>query len=210
MKRTFLLLCAAAAPFSTAPTFAALTTQQYWSFNPTYVTAGDPGQWTVTPNITDNTFPNPTGNAPQALITAESYNDVDRIFSNVESVMLTIGNYPDPNPQKIIDLYVYHIGGFSPDNASITNSDNPLSSVASLGATTGVFGSYTVSYSKWQITPNPAWEQISFTMTGENTLWQIGVETECVPAPVIPAPGAFLLSSLSAGLVGWMRRRKAL
>ncbi len=211
MKRELVVLCAVAALFSATPAFAGLTTQQIWNLRAQDVSSLNPTQWGAVPSSTDNTFANPLGNVPYALITAPngSYDSEAKTFSNVESVVLTLGNYPDPNPLKIITLYVYHVGGFSLDNVSMTGSTDPLNSVTLIESSNGSFGNMTVSYSKWEITPNPAWEEITFTMSGENVLGPIGVYTECIPA-VVPAPGAILLGGLGAGFVGWLRRRRAL
>jgi hypothetical protein len=209
MKRELVVLFAVAVLFSAAPAFAGLTTQQVWNFRAEDVSSLNATQWGAVASTTDNAFPCPSGSAPYAVITASNgiYDPEAKTFSNVESVVLTLGNYPDPNPLKIIDLYVYHVGGFSVDNVTISGSTDPLDSVTLLGSNSWDFANMTVSYSKWEIRPNPTWEEISFTMSGTNLLGPIGVYTECVPVPV---PGAVLLGGFGAGLVGWLRRRRAL
>lgn len=207
MKRKLIVLCAVAALFSAAPAFAGLTTSQVWEFQSADVSALNDTQWGAVATTTDNTFPNGYGDAPYAVITASngSYDSELRTFSNVEQVDLYIGNYPDPNPLKLILLDIYHVGAIG--DITISSDDPVLDSFEQIDSNTWIFGNMTVSRSLWEIKPNPTWEKISFTMSGQNTLGAISVETECVP---IPAPGAILLGSLGAGLVGWMRRRRAL
>lgn len=211
MKRKLIVLCAVAALFSAAPVFAGLTTDQVWEFQSAYVSSVSDTQWGVTPGTTDNSFAHPLGDGPYALITASgSYDAEARTFSNVENVDIYIGNYPDPNPSKTIIMWVHHIGALG--EISITSDDPILNSVVLVGTNQFNLGNMTVSASQWEITPNPTWEKISFTMSGDNLLGAIHVTTECVAdgTPAIPAPGAVLLGSLGAGLVGWMRRRRTL
>jgi len=41
-------------------------------------------------------------------------------------------------------------------------------------------------------------------------LWSVTLRSSKLTVDYVPAPGAILLGSLGAGLVGWLRRRKTL
>ena len=62
----------------------------------------------------------------------------------------------------------------------------------------------------YTVTPNSDSVYLEFRATGTADTFGSYIDDVRLTSPPIPAPGAILLGALGTGLVGWMRRRRAL
>lgn len=184
----------------------------FWNLESNFVVAVLPNKSFATDTSEAAGFPPGVVHSPiaAAIVSGQdlSYDAAEGSFSspNPIEVHLKMNNFNAQNPYK--EVWVDFIGSGVVEPTGVMAIDHGVVSfsyelLSGPGPGTGAdFG--------WRIKPNPWFEEVEFNINPASegllaVLDSIHVDTIC-----IPAPGAFLLASLGAAAVGWLRARRGL
>ena len=209
MKRVMLslLICAlATAPTMAVPSlgwweeYAPQSTHQFWDFTPQ----------SHVPNsrqFNAESIYNPGVAIAQQIL--GTWDEVSNIYGTQIIVGdLKIDNWRDEEPYKEIWVDLGLTGGtvdFVNSSVVASGSRSPYKYVTIQQSAPNAEG---ISFG-FRIYPNPDWEDIALVVNADfgATAYLDWVHVDTIS---IPAPGTILLGSIGTGLVGWLRRRRAI